>query len=226
MNLRVDAPDALRIGAGWVTEAEVGRSRYQASVKPILDRVLAALLLLITMPFWLAIAIAIKLDSPGPAIFVQQRLGLNGRPFRFYKFRSMYVDAERRLHELGPLNEMDGPVFKMQNDPRVTRFGRTLRRTSLDELPQLINVLLGNMSLVGPRPALPGEVERYRPGDGLRLRVKPGLTCLWQIRGRSNCNFDQWMAYDREYIERLSLGLDLSILLRTVLVVLNHQGAY
>jgi exopolysaccharide biosynthesis polyprenyl glycosylphosphotransferase len=226
MNLRVDAPEAFRIGAGWVTQADVDATRYQATIKPILDRVLAALLLVATMPLWLLIAIAITLDSPGPAIFVQQRLGLNGRPFRFYKFRSMYVDAEQRLHEVGPLNEMDGPVFKMRNDPRVTRFGRALRRTSLDELPQLINVLLGDMSLVGPRPPLPGEVERYRPGDGMRLLVKPGLTCLWQIRGRSDCSFDQWMAYDREYIERVSLRLDLSILLRTVLVVLSHHGAY
>jgi lipopolysaccharide/colanic/teichoic acid biosynthesis glycosyltransferase len=138
----------------------------------------------------------------------------------------MYVDAEGRLDELLACNEIDGPVFKIRNDPRVTRVGGFLRRTSLDELPQLINVLKGDMSMVGPRPPLPREVDEYRPSDIFRLSVKPGLTCLWQISGRSNVSFDQWMEYDREYVRDMSLWLDLGILLRTVGAVLTMRGAY
>ena len=179
-----------------------------------------------TLPLWAVIALAIKVDSPGPAIYTQERVGLNGNRFRFLKFRTMYRDADRIRSEIAPLNEMDGPVFKIRNDPRITRFGRWLRRSSLDELPQLLNVLRGDMSLVGPRPPLPIEVANYRPADQLRLAVKPGLTCLWQIRGRSDCSFEQWMEYDREYIQRLSLILDLSIMARTFWVVLHQRGAY
>jgi lipopolysaccharide/colanic/teichoic acid biosynthesis glycosyltransferase len=138
----------------------------------------------------------------------------------------MYVDAERRLDEMLVRNEVDGPVFKIRIDPRVTRLGGFLRRTSLDELPQLINVLKGEMSMVGPRPPIPREVQEYRPSDIFRLSVKPGLTCLWQISGRSNVSFDQWMEYDREYVRHLSLWLDLSILVRTVGAVLTMRGAY
>jgi lipopolysaccharide/colanic/teichoic acid biosynthesis glycosyltransferase len=157
---------------------------------------------------------------------MQERVGLHGRRFRFYKFRSMYVDAEQRLAEVQAHNEIDGPVFKMRNDPRVSRVGALLRRTSLDELPQLLNVLMGDMSLVGPRPPLPREVEKYRPSDLVRLSVKPGLTCLWQIRGRSNVGFDKWMEYDREYVRNMSFLLDVQILLRTVWVVISCRGAY
>jgi exopolysaccharide biosynthesis polyprenyl glycosylphosphotransferase len=197
-----------------------------ATLKRVLDVVLASLGLIATLPLWLAVVIAIKLDSPGSAIFTQERLGLHGRRFRFHKFRSMHVDAEERLQEVLVHNEVDGPVFKMRDDPRVTRVGAILRRTSLDELPQLINVLKGEMSLVGPRPPLPREVEQYRPGDAIRLAVKPGLTCLWQVSGRSEVGFDQWMAYDREYVNNMSLWLDLQILVRTVWVVLSCRGAY
>ena len=199
---------------------------YEERLKRLLDVVLATLGLVATLPIWLGIAVAIMLDSPGPALFVQERVGIHGRRFRFYKFRSMYTDAEQRLAEVLVQNEIDGPVFKMRNDPRVSRVGAFLRRTSLDELPQLINVLKGEMSLVGPRPPLPREVEQYRPGDAVRLSVKPGLTCLWQIRGRSQVGFDLWMEYDREYVRNLSLLLDLQILLRTVWVVINCRGAY
>jgi exopolysaccharide biosynthesis polyprenyl glycosylphosphotransferase len=199
---------------------------YEEALKRLLDVVLATLGLVATLPLLLGVVLAIKLDSPGPAIFIQERVGLKGRRFRFYKFRSMYVDAEQRLAELQAHNEIDGPVFKMRNDPRVSRAGAFLRRTSLDELPQLINVLRGDMSLVGPRPPLPREVEQYRPGDLVRLSVKPGLTCLWQIRGRSHVGFDQWMEYDREYVRNLSLRLDVQILLRTVWVVITCRGAY
>jgi exopolysaccharide biosynthesis polyprenyl glycosylphosphotransferase len=199
---------------------------YEDALKRLVDVVLATLGLVATLPLWLGIVLAIRLDSPGPAFFIQERVGFKERRFRFYKFRSMYVDAEQRLAEVQAHNEIDGPVFKMRNDPRVSRAGGFLRRTSLDELPQLINVLKGDMSLVGPRPPLPREVEQYRPGDMVRLSVKPGLTCLWQIRGRSQVGFDQWMEYDREYVRNLSLGLDLQILLRTVWVVITCRGAY
>jgi exopolysaccharide biosynthesis polyprenyl glycosylphosphotransferase len=199
---------------------------YPSVLKRTLDVFLASLGLLAMLPLWLVIVFAIRLDSPGPAIFIQDRVGRHGRRFRFYKFRSMYVDAEGRLDELLACNEIDGPVFKIRNDPRVTRVGGFLRRTSLDELPQLINVLKGDMSMVGPRPPLPREVDEYRPSDIFRLSVKPGLTCLWQISGRSNVSFDQWMEYDREYVRDMSLWLDLGILLRTVGAVLTMRGAY
>jgi exopolysaccharide biosynthesis polyprenyl glycosylphosphotransferase len=203
------------------------RFDYQSTAKRLLDVVLAVLGLVGTLPVWIALAILIKLDSPGPVFHVQERVGLHGRRFRFFKFRSMHRDAEERLAEVLAQNEVtDGPVFKIRNDPRVTRVGRFLRRSSLDELPQLLNVLKGDMSLVGPRPPLPREVEQYRPSDRVRLSVKPGLTCLWQIRGRSDVSFDTWMEYDREYIRRVSLGLDLWILMRTVWVVLAAKGAY
>jgi exopolysaccharide biosynthesis polyprenyl glycosylphosphotransferase len=200
--------------------------RYETTLKRALDMLLAGLGLLATLPLWLVIVVAIRLDSPGPAIFVQERVGIHGRRFRFYKFRSMYADAEHRIAELQSSNEVSGPVFKMRSDPRITRIGFLLRRTSLDELPQLLNVLKGEMSLVGPRPPLPKEVDQYRPNDAIRLSVKPGLTCLWQISGRSTVGFDEWMEFDREYIRRMSLQFDLTILLRTVWAVLSCRGAY
>lgn len=207
--------------------ADVGRHRITASsLKRLFDVVLSVLGIIGTLPLWVMIAVAIELDSTGPVFFVQERIGQNARPFRFLKFRSMRLDAESRLDDLRASNEVDGPVFKMRNDPRVTRVGRIIRRTSLDELPQLLNVLLGDMSLVGPRPPLASEVLHYRPEDRIRLSVKPGLTCLWVLRGRSNCNFDRWMEYDREYIRRSSLWLDLMILVRTIWIVVGGRGAY
>jgi exopolysaccharide biosynthesis polyprenyl glycosylphosphotransferase len=201
-----------------------GDGSYPA--KRVLDILLAAIALLITLPVWAVIAVAIKLNSPGPVLFSQTRVGLNGRLFRFYKFRSMVQDAELKRQELLSLNEVDGPVFKLRRDPRITRVGAVLRRTSLDELPQLFNVLKGDMSLVGPRPPLPSEVEKYRPTDMVRLRVVPGITCLWQVSGRSNTSFDQWMELDREYVSNMSFLLDLKILWRTVSVVATGIGAY
>ena len=199
---------------------------YETTLKRFLDLVLASLGLVATLPLWLLIVIAITRDSPGPAIFVQERVGLHGRRFRFYKFRSMHTDAETRLSDLQESNEVSGPVFKMRSDPRVTRVGQILRRTSLDELPQLINILKGDMSLVGPRPPLPREVDQYRPSDMVRLSVKPGLTCLWQVSGRSTVGFDEWMEFDRQYVHNLSLWLDVRILFRTIGAVLNMRGAY
>lgn len=199
---------------------------YNSTLKRLLDLVLATLVLVATLPVWLVIVVAIKLDSPGPVIFVQERVGLRGRRFRFYKFRSMTDGADRMKAQLRHLSEVDGPVFKLRSDPRITRVGKLLRRTSLDELPQLVNVLRGQMSLVGPRPAVPEEVARYRPMDMIRLAVKPGLTCWWQVRGRSAIGFDTWMEYDREYVSGLSFGVDLAILARTAWAVLSLRGAY
>jgi len=199
---------------------------YNSTLKRVLDMTLAGLVLILTLPIWLVIVLAIRLDSAGPAIFVQERVGLRGRRFRFYKFRSMTVGADRMKSDLRHLSEVDGPVFKIRTDPRVTRVGRLLRQTSLDELPQLVNVLRGEMSLVGPRPPVPEEVAQYRPSDMVRLAVKPGLTCWWQVRGRSTVDFDTWMAFDREYVYGLSFRVDVAILVRTAWAVVSCRGAY
>jgi lipopolysaccharide/colanic/teichoic acid biosynthesis glycosyltransferase len=199
---------------------------YNSTLKRLLDMSLAGFVLLATLPIWLAIIVAIRIDSPGPAIFMQERVGIRGRRFRFYKFRSMRDGADRMKAQLKHLSEVDGPVFKLRSDPRVTRVGKFLRQTSLDELPQLINVLKGEMSLVGPRPPVPEEVAQYRPSDMVRLAVKPGLTCWWQVRGRSKIDFDTWMAFDREYVYGLNFWVDAQILVRTVWAVLSCRGAY
>jgi exopolysaccharide biosynthesis polyprenyl glycosylphosphotransferase len=191
----------------------------------VADIVLASALLVLLSPVMLIVALAVKLSSPGPVLFRQIRCGLNGRPFVFLKFRSMYVDAEHLKAGLQAQNEMDGPAFKMRRDPRVTPVGRFLRRTSLDELPQLWNILKGEMSFVGPRPAVEEEVEQYEPWQRRRLSMKPGLTCLWQISGRNELTFDEWMRLDLEYIDNWSLWLDLQIALKTIPAVLFGRGA-
>jgi exopolysaccharide biosynthesis polyprenyl glycosylphosphotransferase len=180
----------------------------------------------ILSPLLLAISVAVKLDSRGPVLFRQIRVGKDGREFWFYKFRSMVVDAEAQKQKLMHLNELEGPVFKISNDPRITKVGTFLRRTSLDELPQLLNVLRGDMSLVGPRPPLPNEVEKYEAWQREKLTVVPGITCLWQISGRNHIGFTEWMRLDIEYIRRQSLGLDVKILSRTLPAVLSRKGAY
>jgi exopolysaccharide biosynthesis polyprenyl glycosylphosphotransferase len=200
---------------------------WQGLGKQALDFVGSLVLLMFLALPMLSIALAIKLTSKGPALFRQKRSGLNGQPFTMLKFRSMITDAEQRKHELEALNEMTGPVFKVTNDPRVTPVGRMLRRFSIDELPQLLNVVRGEMSLVGPRPLPVDEVKRF---DDLahrrRLSVKPGLTCLWQISGRNDVtDFKEWVRLDLEYIDKWSLWLDLRILLRTIPVVLRGTGA-
>jgi exopolysaccharide biosynthesis polyprenyl glycosylphosphotransferase len=182
-------------------------------------------LIVIFAPVFLLITLLIRLDSPGPIIYRQVRCGRNGRRFTFYKFRSMVQRAAERQSDLARYNEMNGPVFKMKRDPRVTRVGRFLRKTSLDELPQLINVLRGEMSFVGPRPPLPEEVEKYEGWQRRRLSMKPGITGLWQVRGRNRIDFDQWMKLDLEYIDNWSLWLDFKILLKTIPVVLSGKGA-
>ena len=193
--------------------------------KRLFDIVLSGLALLCMAPVFAGIAIAIKVGSPGPVFFSQRRVGRNGRPFPILKFRSMYQDAEARLEALKAQNEMSGPVFKMKEDPRVTAAGRFLRKTSLDEFPQFWNVLMGDMSIVGPRPPLPAEVRQYKRWQRRRLSVKPGITCIWQISGRNNIDFDRWMELDLEYIDTWSLWGDLKIFLRTIPAVLLSRGA-
>jgi exopolysaccharide biosynthesis polyprenyl glycosylphosphotransferase len=200
---------------------------WQSILKLVLDFVGAALALVLFSPFFLLFALLIKVTSPGPALFRQQRCGLNGHPFMMYKFRTMVTDAEQRKDELARFNEMSGPVFKMTQDPRVIPIGRFLRKYSIDEWPQLYNVLRGEMSLVGPRPLPIDEVRRF---DDLshrrRLSVRPGLTCLWQISGRNQvADFKEWVRLDLEYIDRWSLWLDLKILARTVPIVFTGTGA-
>jgi len=195
-------------------------------VRRILDIVLASIILLIFGPLvMLPAAIIIKLTSRGPILFKQIRCGLNGRQFVMYKFRSMVDNAEQLRVELEPLNEMDGPVFKSSRDPRITFIGKIIRRRSIDELPQVFNVLRGDMSLVGPRPPLPQEVARYERWQRRRLSMKPGMTCLWQISGRNEVSFEDWMKLDLTYIDNWSLLLDLKILLKTLPVVLLGRGA-
>jgi exopolysaccharide biosynthesis polyprenyl glycosylphosphotransferase len=196
-------------------------------VKGFFDRVAAFLSLIVLSPLLLAVAIAIKITSPGPVIFRQKRAGRHGRPFMMYKFRSMHTNAEMQRAELVAFNVMSGPVFKLEDDPRVTPFGRWLRKTSIDELPQLWNVVCGDMSLVGPRPLPVYEVEKFEStSHRRRLSMRPGLTCLWQVRGRNSVtNFDDWVRMDLEYIDNWSLLLDLWILLRTIPVVLLGLGA-
>jgi exopolysaccharide biosynthesis polyprenyl glycosylphosphotransferase len=193
--------------------------------KRVIDVVVAVSALAVTAVFWPLIALAIRLSSRGPVLYRQVRCSLQGRRFELLKFRTMVEGADRMQPELAHLNVMDGPVFKAPGDPRVTRVGRWLRRWSLDELPQLVNVLMGDMSLVGPRPPLPEEVERYEPWQRRRLAMKPGLTCLWQVSGRSELDFGTWMAMDLAYIDHWSLWLDFKILLRTVPAVLSGRGA-
>ncbi|AFM43139.1 exopolysaccharide biosynthesis polyprenyl glycosylphosphotransferase [Desulfosporosinus acidiphilus SJ4] len=201
------------------------RRPWHELAKRIFDIVLTGAGLIVISPILLAIAIAIKLTAEGPVIFAQDRVGVNGRTFKMYKFRSMVVNAEELREKLAHLNEMSGPVFKITNDPRVTSVGRFLRKTSLDELPQLWNVLIGDMSLVGPRPPLPSEVNMYDLKHRKRLAVKPGITCIWQISGRNEVDFEEWMAMDADYVERWSLWMDVKILAKTVPVVLMRKGA-
>ncbi len=194
-------------------------------VKRLADVVLSALLLVVLAPLLVLIVLAVRLSSSGPVLFRQTRVGLYGRRFTLLKFRSMHRDAEAMKAGLAPLNIMDGPVFKAKDDPRVTGVGRFLRKWSLDELPQLINVFMGDMSFVGPRPPVPDEVSQYQRWQRRRLSMKPGLTCLWQVSGRNDVDFNTWMKMDLDYIDRWSLWLDVKIFLKTIPVVLSRRGA-
>ncbi len=209
-----------------ILSPEASDSPWYPRIKRALDIVISAGMLVLLSPLFLLIALAIWLEDRGPIFYRQTRIGREGRPFTFYKFRSMVVNADELKHHLAQQNEQDGPVFKIRNDPRVTRVGRLLRKTSLDELPQFYNVLRGDMSLVGPRPHLPHEVEKYLPHDGLRLTVPPGLVCLREVCGRSDIPFERWIELDLIYIRRRSLRTDFNILKRAVRAVLRGEGAY
>lgn len=201
-------------------------SKYYVVIKRLMDVVFSTIGLIVLSPIMLIVAVAIKLeDIKGPILFSQERVGYLGKTFKMYKFRSMYVDAEKRLQELQHLNEQTGPVFKIKNDPRITKVGKFIRKTSLDELPQLVNVLRGDMSIVGPRPALPREVKQYNAYQKQRLLVKPGITCIWQVSGRNNIGFDEWVELDLEYIKNQSLGLDIKLILQTIPALLGDHNA-
>jgi lipopolysaccharide/colanic/teichoic acid biosynthesis glycosyltransferase len=201
--------------------------KYSYLLKRLLDIVVASAAILLLAPVFLVTAIAIWLEDPGPVVFCQTRVGLNGRHFRFFKFRSMVVDAEKLKAQLAARNESsDGVIFKMKKDPRITRVGRLIRKASIDELPQLFNVLLGDMSLVGPRPPVPSEVSGYTLEQRKRLHVIPGITCLWQVSGRSDIPFSEQFLLDLEYIRSSSLFNDIRLLAMTVPAVLTGRGAY
>lgn len=203
-----------------------GRWAYRF-VKRAFDVAFSAFVLVGFSWLFLIVAIAIKIDDPkGPIFFAQERVGRDGKPFKMYKFRSMCTDAEKRLAELQDLNEKDGPVFKIANDPRITRVGRVIRKLSIDELPQFINVLVGDMSVVGPRPPLPKEVAEYTPRQAQRLSIRGGLTCYWQTRcNRDSISFDEWVDLDLLYIKQCSVWADVKLIVQTVGVVLTAQGS-
>lgn len=220
--------DEAKMSSVKPQDGSLGLTGWRLSVKYVGDIILTIIAMPICIPISLFVALAIKLDSSGPVFFKQTRVGKDGKLFSIYKFRSMYdgSDASQMLTSLESLNEADGPVFKIRNDPRVTKIGSLLRRTSLDEVPQLLNILRGEMSIVGPRPALPCEVAAYGIREKGRLAVRPGLTCLWQVQGRSNIAFDKWMDLDLEYIANQSLWLDFKIIMKTVPAVLLGKGAW
>jgi exopolysaccharide biosynthesis polyprenyl glycosylphosphotransferase len=200
---------------------------WQLVTKRLIDIVVSAALLLALAPLFAVVALLISLDSRGPVFFVQERVGFNKRRFRMLKFRTMVVEADRQQHMLEHLNEAEGPVFKIKNDPRITRVGKFLRRFSIDELPQFLNVLKGDMSMVGPRPLPLRDVDRIDAHwHKRRFSIKPGITCLWQVNGRSNIGFNEWVRMDLDYIDKWSLGLDLLILMKTIPVVFRGPGAY
>ena len=219
-------PHAMRFGPHpALSFSVVHHDLAQVRIKRAIDAIGAAVCLAISAPVLIAAAMAIRVTSSGPVLFRQQRCGLYGRRFTMLKLRTMHADAEACRSDLEQLNEMDGPVFKIQNDPRITPVGHFLRRYSLDEIPQLWNVLLGDMSLVGPRPPIPDEVDQYHVLQRRRLSMRPGLTCLWQVAGRNEIGFEDWVRLDLEYIDNWSLALDCQILLRTVPAVLRGTGA-
>ncbi len=193
-------------------------------IKRTMDLVLSLMGLIILSPLLLIVGVIIKSDK-GPAIFSQKRVGKNGKEFNMYKFRSMVVNAEELKEKLMHKNEMSGPMFKMKDDPRITKIGKFIRKTSIDELPQLINVIKGDMSLVGPRPSLPKEVAKFEPWMKKRLEVKPGLTCYWQVSGRNNIDFEDWMKLDIKYVEDKNVWLDIKLIFKTMLVLKGDKNA-
>ena len=208
----------------FITHSAVQHNYFFIKVKDIMDIMLSVLALFFLLPFLAIIAVLIKLEDGGPVFFRQERIGLNGRRFNCYKFRSMVINAEDLISELMDKNESDGPTFKIEKDPRITRLGRILRKTSLDELPQFYNVIKGEMSIVGPRPPLLKEVQQYEPAQLRRLSMKPGITCIWQVKGRNIVSFQEWMRMDLEYIDTWSIWLDIKIMFATVGVIFKANG--
>lgn len=204
---------------------EVKTSKIYLFIKRIIDIMGALMGLILLSPLLLIVGILIKVESKGPIIFSQDRIGKNGKTFRMYKLRSMVANAEELKGTLMKENEMSGPMFKIKDDPRITKIGRFIRKTSIDELPQLFNVLKGDMSLVGPRPSLPNEVLEFEPWMNKRLMVKPGLTCYWQVMGRNNIDFQQWMLLDIKYVETRSIIVDIKLIIKTFFVLFGDKNA-
>lgn len=216
----------IDMGDTSVTKIKANGSAKYLVLKRILDIIGSVFGIIILSPVFLIVSILIKLENPkGKVFFIQHRNGLNGRIFKMYKFRSMVENAEAQLDDLKDKNEMSGPAFKMKDDPRITRIGKFIRITSIDELPQLFNVLKGEMSLVGPRPPIPTEVECYNQYQMQRLMVKPGLTCYWQVGGRNDISFDEWVDLDIKYIKERNLLIDIKLILKTVLVLFGDKHA-
>jgi len=203
----------------------VKESLFYLFCKRMMDMVAAILALILLSPMLIVVAILIKIESDGPIIFKQERVGLRGKYFNIYKFRSMVINAEKLKKKLESQNEMSGPMFKIKNDPRVTRVGRFIRKTSIDEFPQFLNVLKGEMSLVGPRPSLPNEVEKFEPWMLKRLTIKPGLTCYWQVSGRNNIGFQEWMKMDICYVNKRNLWIDIKLIFKTLRVLFGDENA-
>lgn len=205
---------------------EVKKSNFYEIIKRLFDIIFSLISIIILSPVFILISILIKIEDPkGKILFSQDRCGKNGKIFKMYKFRSMVHNAEELLEDLQKMNEMSGPVFKIKEDPRITRVGKFIRKTSLDELPQIINILNGDMSFVGPRPPLVNEVKQYNEYQIQRLLVKPGLTCIWQVSGRNNIDFDEWIELDLKYIKERNLMLDLTLILKTIPALLGDENA-
>lgn len=210
---------------GIENESTRGFSFYEV-IKRVIDVVCSFVGVLVLSPLFVVIAIIIKFTSKGPVFFSQKRVGRDGKEFKMYKFRSMVVNAEELKEKLEAQNEMSGPMFKMKDDPRVTKVGKFIRKTSIDELPQLFNVLKGDMSLVGPRPSLPKEVAQFEDWMYRRLEVKPGLTCYWQVSGRNNIDFEDWMKLDIKYVKEKNLWIDIKLICKTVFVLFGDKNAH
>jgi exopolysaccharide biosynthesis polyprenyl glycosylphosphotransferase len=222
---RAQPRDKKAISDGFLHYQAHDAKPQQMAIKRLFDICSSAVALWMLLPLFAAVAVAIKLSSRGPVFFKQVRVGLFGKPFHMLKFRSMVTNAEELKAKLEKQNEMSGPVFKMKQDPRITGIGRFIRKYSIDELPQLINVLRGDMSIVGPRPPVPQEVAKYEPWQRRRLSVRPGLTCIWQVSGRNQISFEEWMYLDMQYIDHWSLGQDIGLIFKTVPIVITGRGA-
>lgn len=216
--------DNINFNINSVVENKESRLVYSL-FKRLLDIIGSLIGLIISSPILIIVGILIKFESKGPIIFAQRRIGLNGKEFKMYKLRSMVANAEDLKEKLAEQNEMSGPMFKIKDDPRITKIGKFIRKTSIDELPQLINVLKGDMSLVGPRPSLPNEVKEFEQWMLRRLEVKPGLTCFWQVMGRNNIDFENWMKLDIKYVNERSFWLDIKLIFKTFFVLFGDENA-